>query len=174
MLGKSSVQEPWQQTAREHQGVCDNPAVNYRYLALGLLSARIYTDNRSELIGECAVLDFDREGVALILSEACLKPEQKVRVSLSRKHGVAGGRGEPAISFVSGSVRYVNNGGGVVRAGLQLEYPRSQEHAEHCRHRAIEIENYLERHRPDAERLAASGYRLPEGYQPGGRMRFAG
>lgn len=174
MLGKSLDLATWRQLTGEHPGVCDHPAVNYRYLALGLLSARVYTNNASELISECAVLDFDREGVALILPEPCLAPEQIVRLSLARKHGTGRGRGEPAIDFVSGNVRYVHDQEGVLRAGLQLEYPASREDAEPVRRRAIEMERYLERHRSDAERLVASGYTLPRGYQPGGRTRLAG
>ncbi len=151
----------------------DTEIVNYRYLALGLLSARVYTEGSLELIEECAVLDFDRDGVALILSGDQVKPDQKVCISLVRKLEVRNPRDEPAISFVPGNVRYVNNIGDGARVGIRLEYSSSKELDGAFRHRAIEIENYLERHHADAARMASSVYKVPEGYEIGGRMKYA-
>ncbi len=151
----------------------DTDVVNYRYLALGLLSARVYTEGSLELIEECAVLDFDRDGVALILSGDQVMPDQNVCISLVRKREVRNPREEPAISFVPGNVRYVNNIGGGVRAGIRLEYSRSRELDRAFRHRAIEVESYLERHHADAARMASTVYKVPEGYEIGGRMKYA-
>ena len=151
----------------------DTDVVNYRYLALGLLSARVYTEGSLELIEECAVLDFDRDGVALILSGNKIKPDQDVRLSLVRKHQVRNPRDEPAISFVPGNVRYVNNVDEGVRVGIRLEYACSRELYEAFRHRAIEVESYLERHHADAARMASSVYKVPAGYEIGGRIKYA-
>ncbi|WP_417530528.1 hypothetical protein [Marinobacter lipolyticus] len=151
----------------------DTDIVNYRYLALGLLSARVYTEKSLELIEECAVLDFDRDGVALILSGARINPDENVRISLIRKHEVRNPRDEPAISFVPGNVRYVNDVDEGVRVGIRLDYSLSRELDGAFRHRAIEIEGYLERHHADAARMASSVYQVPEGYEIGGRMKFA-
>lgn len=151
----------------------DTDFVNYRYLALGLLSARVYTEKSLELIEECAVLDFDRDGVALILSGARVNPDENVRLSLIRKHEVTNPRDEPAISFVPGNVRYINDIGDGVRVGIRLDYSLNHELDSAFRHRAIEVENYLERHHADAARMASSVYRVPEGYEMGGRMKYA-
>ncbi|AZT84162.1 hypothetical protein EHN06_11785 [Marinobacter sp. NP-4(2019)] len=151
----------------------DTDVVNYRYLALGLLSARVYTEESLELIEECVVLDFDRDGVALILSGDQVKPDENVRLSLVRKLEVRNPRDEPVISFVPGNVRYVNDIGDGVRVGIRLDYSLSQELDGAFRHRAIEVENYLERHHADAARMASSVYRIPEGYEIGGRMKYA-
>ncbi len=147
--------------------------VNYRYLALGLLSARVYSEDTAELISECAVLDFDRDGVALILPEEQVRPDQRVRLSLARKHVARNAREELAISFVPGNVRYVSDIGDGVRVGVKLEYAGLDDIEDTFRQRAIEIENYLDRHHADAERMASSAYKVPEGYQVGGRMKYA-
>lgn len=147
--------------------------VNYRYLALGLLSARVYTEDTAELISECAVLDFDRDGVALILPEEQVRPDQRVRLSLARKNVARNAREELAISFVPGNVRYVSDIGNGVRVGVKLEYAGHHDIEDTFRRRAIEIENYLDRHHADAERMAFSAYKVPEGYQIGGRMKYA-
>lgn len=147
--------------------------INYRHLAIGLLSARVYSENTAELISECAVLDFDRDGVALILQSECVKPDQNVRLCLARKHHGRSPDDKIAINFVPGNVRYVNKVGNGVRVGVRLQYAGRYDSENACRDRAIEIENYLRRHQADALRVVSATNISPEGYQFGGRTKFA-
>ncbi|MBO6851433.1 MAG: hypothetical protein JJ867_13390 [Marinobacter sp.] len=159
----------------EHAQECSQEAdiINYRHLAIGLLSARVYSETTAELISECAVLDFDRDGVALILPEDCVKPEQNIRVSLARKHHGRDLDDDVAISFVPGNIRYVQEVVSGVRAGVKLEYAGRPDIEDACRARVIKIENYLRRHQADAQRAAATAAALPKHYQFGGRTKFA-
>lgn len=149
----------------------EEDTVTYRQFALGILGARVYQgSNPSVLIAQSAVLDFDREGAALILEAGVVQPGEPVRVSFFLENDLRDEHVQPMVDRVPATVRYAMPVAGGLRVGVQFDY-RTSVFAGSIRARARAVERLLSDWSGDDGADAGRHALLPAGYRQGGRIQ---
>lgn len=149
----------------------EEDTVTYRQFALGILGARIYQGNNpAVLIAQPAVLDFDRDGAALILDAGVVQPGERVRVSFFLENDLPDDSVQQMLERVPASVRYVIPVEAGLRVGVQFDY-RTSVFAGSIRVRARAVERLLSDWSGDYGSGTGRHALLPAGYRQGGRIQ---
>ncbi|EMP55639.1 hypothetical protein MSNKSG1_07208 [Marinobacter santoriniensis NKSG1] len=146
----------------------DHGLVRYRYFSLGMLGATIRTEDGEDAFCRGEVLDFDRDGAALVMADSAVGVDDRIRVCVEPLDEPEGGTEIDSLNAVLARVCYVTALEKAFRVGIEFLYPRQPEQAWDMLGKARAIEALL----ADKESGLIARRGAPENYVTGGRIRF--
>ncbi|MCK7547364.1 PilZ domain-containing protein [Marinobacter koreensis] len=146
----------------------DHGLVRYRYFALGMLGATVRNEDGGDALCQGEVLDFDRDGAALVIPDSAVGVDDRIRVCVEPLDESGEGKTIDSLNAVLARVCYVTSLEKAFRVGIEFLYPRQPESAWSLLGKARAIETLL----ADMESGLIARRGAPENYATGGRIRF--